>query len=151
MLTSVEIYLDRTIDPQLTSWNAVFELAEKKIRENYKIDGDDKTIEILREDAIDEDEFLLNKVVERFRRLLIDLYVEHKKIARFDEQTDVIKVLTDDIDAVMKSKSKGRAKLVLLAKQIGLNIKGLTDEETEVLVKALEKSDLHRNSRGRRK
>jgi hypothetical protein len=79
------------------------------------------------------------------------MYDEHKKNARTDEQSDVIKTLTGDIDELMKSKSKGRAKLALLGKQIGLNTKALTDEETEVLVKALEKSDLYRNNRGRRK
>jgi transcriptional regulator with XRE-family HTH domain len=150
LLTAVEIYLDRTICPQVNSWNAVFELAEKKIREQYKVSGDDMAIQILKEGAINEDEFLLNKVVERFRSLLINLYGEHKKTARTDEQTDVMKYLTD-ADEIVKSKSKGRAKLAVLGKQIGFNTKVLTDEEMEVLIKALEKSDLYRNNRGRRK
>jgi len=150
LLTAVEIYLDRTICHQVNSWNAVFELAEQKIREQYKVGGDDKTIEILKEGAINEDEFLLNKVVERFRSLLVTMYDEHKKTARTDEQTDVMKYLTD-AEEIVKSKSKGRAKLAVLGKQIGLNTKVLTDEEMEVLIKALEKSDLYRNNRGRRK
>jgi transcriptional regulator with XRE-family HTH domain len=150
LLTAVEIYLDRMICPQVNSWNAVFELAEQKIREQYGISGDDKTIEILKEGAINEDEFLLNKVVERFRSLLINLYDKHKSNARADEQTDVIKYLTD-ADEIMKSKNKGRAKLAVLAKQIDLNTKALTDEETEILIKALSKSDLYRNNRGKMK
>ncbi|MCL2638154.1 MAG: helix-turn-helix domain-containing protein [Oscillospiraceae bacterium] len=151
LLTAVEIYLDRTIDTQVKSWNAVFELAEHKIREQYKVGGNDMAIQILKEGAINEDEFLLNKVIERFRSLIVTMYDEHKKNVRTDEQSDVIKALTGDIDELMKSKSKGRAKLALLGKQIGLNTKVLTDEETEVLIKALEKSDMYRNNRGRKK
>ena len=151
LLIAVEIYLDRTLSPHMKSWNDVFELAEQKIHENYEVKGVDKTLQILKESAVNEDEFLLEKVVWRFRRLLVDLYEEHKKNAPSVEKTDVIKTLTDDVDEVLKSESKGRAKLALLAKQLGLNMSGLTDEEIKVLIKALEKSEKFRNSRGRRK
>ena len=86
-----------------------------------------------------------------YAQLPVDLYEEHKKNAPPTEKTDVIKTLNDDVDAVVKSENKGRAKLALLAKQLGLNTSGLTDEEIKVLIKALEKSEKFRNSRGRRK
>jgi len=153
LLVAIEIYLDKTIDPQLKSWNAAFEIAEQKIRKHYNSDEADRAVEILKAGAIDEDEFLLNRVIERFRGLLATLHDEHAKKARSSEtkQADILKVLTDDIDKVMQSESKGKAKLAVLAKQLGLNINVLTDEETEVLIKALEKSDMYRNNRGRRK
>jgi len=153
LLVAVEIYLDKTIDPQLKSWNAAFEVAEQKIRKHYNADDVDRTVEILNAGAIDEDEFLLNRVIERFRGLLDTLHIEHAKKARSSEtkQADILKILTDDIDKVMQSENKGKAKLAVLAKHIGLNINGLSDDEIEVLIKALEKSDTYRNNRGKRK
>jgi len=152
LLVAVEIYLDRFISPHLKTWNAVFELAEQKIRESNDVSGNDKIIEVLKEANISDDDFLLHKVVERFRELMVELYSEHKNNARIsEEKTDVLKVLADDVDAITASKSKAKAKMTLLAKQIGLNIKGLSDVEVRILIKALEKSELYRNARGRRK
>lgn len=151
LMTAVEIYLDRTISPQLKSWNAVFELSEQKVRENYKLNNDDKFLDIIREVISDEDAFLLNKVTERFKILLMDLYREYKNNAPYDEQTDVIKILSEDLDGYIKSKEKPRAKLNFLAKQIGLNTKHLSEDELKILMKAIQKSDKYRNFRGKRK
>jgi hypothetical protein len=117
LFVAVEIYLDKTIDPQLKSWNATFEVAEQKIRKHYNPDDVDRTVEILNAGAIDEDEFLLNRVIERFRRLLDTLHSKHAKKVRSSEtkQADILKILTDDIDKVMQSENKGKAKLAVLA------------------------------------
>ena len=152
LLIAVEIYLERTISPHLKSWNAVFEIAEQKIRANNDNNENNKVIEILKEANISDDDFLLHKVVERFRSLLLEIYSEHKNNTRSsEEKTDILKILTDDIENITASKTKSKAKLTLLAKQIGLNIANLSDEETEVLIKALEKAELYRNARGRKK
>ncbi len=58
--------------------------------------------------------------------------------------------MQDELDTFMQSKEDNtRKKFNLLAKQIGLNTTHLTEEECAVLMKALEKSDMIKNSRGK--
>ena len=49
-----------------------------------------------------------------------------------------------------KTESEGKAKIILLCKQLGLNVSKLDDEELRVLVKVLERSPLAKRG-GRRK
>ena len=82
-----------------------------------------------------------------------NLFDAHKKDALPDEQASVIQELKEvmtDYPMQKQKEDKARWKLALLAKQIGLNITELTDDETKVLMKALHKSEKYKQGRRRR-
>ena len=56
----------------------------------------------------------------------------------------------EEYQANKETETAQRAKFTLLAKQIGLNVSKLTDEEIRVLVKALQDSDLYKKARRRK-
>ena len=66
---------------------------------------------------------------------------------------DALKEIKDGLKTYQQEKENNTAawaKMALLAKQIGLNIGELTDEEIVVLTEALEKSQTLRKYRGRK-
>ena len=81
------------------------------------------------------------------------LFDAHKKDALPDADQDALKEIREGLETYRQEKESigaARAKLVLLAKQIGLNVSELTDEEIAVLMKALNKSQTLKKYRGRK-
>ena len=81
------------------------------------------------------------------------MFDAHKKDALPDEQASALQELKNtmmDFPAHKEKEERARWQLTLLAKQIGLNISGLDDEEIRVLMKALEKSEKAKQGRKRR-
>ena len=65
-----------------------------------------------------------------------------------------MKAVLGDYPVRQEAEVQARWKMQFLAKQIGLDITGLSDEETAVLMKALRKSDIFKKNRrqgGRRR
>ena len=150
LFSAMEVYIDRKMLPQMNTMNAVYKFAEATIREKFDMADDDEHMKILQEAVVDEDEYLRYRITERFSALMKALFDAHKKDALPDEQIDVVKEIKDGLQTYQADKEKEgseRAKLVLLAKQIGLNISKLTDEEIAVLMKTLRYSDLYRKTR----
>jgi len=107
---------------------------------------------LLQESVVDEDEYLRYRISERFNDLMKKLFDAHKKDALPDEQAGVIQELKDglqDYPAKKEQAEKERWKLTFLAKQIGLNITELTDEEIHILIKTLQKSGKYKQGRRR--
>jgi len=153
LFSAMEVYIDRKMLPQMNAMNVVYAVAEEAIKENCDVTDDDQTLRILQEAVVDEDEYLRYRITERFSALMKSLFDAHKKDALSDKQMDVIKDLKDGLQTYKEKKeTEGaqRAKLVLLCKQIGLNITKLTDEEIAVLVKALQDSDLYKKAKRRK-
>ena len=130
--------------------NIIYKIAETSIRENTDATNDDEPLRILQEAVVDEDEYLRFRITERFSALMKTLFEAHKKDALPVEQAGILGEMKDGFQTYFANKEKEgseRAKLVLLAKQIGLNIAKLTDEEIAVLVKALMNSDLYKKDK----
>jgi transcriptional regulator with XRE-family HTH domain len=150
LFSAMEVYIDRKILPQMNSMNALYKFAEETIREKFEVSDDDEHMKILQEAVVDEDEYLRYRITERFSVLMKALFDAHKKDALSDEQMDIIKDIKAGLQTyedTKKTENSERAKLALLAKQLGLNISKLTDEELRVLVKALQGADLYKRAR----
>ena len=81
------------------------------------------------------------------------MFDAHKKDVLPNDQTSVLQEIKDSImDYPIKKEKEEQARwqLALLAKQIGLNIGKLTDDEVKVLIKALDKSEKAKQGRKRR-
>jgi transcriptional regulator with XRE-family HTH domain len=153
LFSAMEVYIDRKILPQMNTMNTVYKMAEEAIRENADISDEDETLKILQSAIVDEDEYLRFRITERFSALMKALFDAHKKDTLPDEQASVINEIKEGFHSYLENKeTEGaqRAKLTLLAKQIGLNVSKLTDEEIGVLMKALRDSDLHKRARRKR-
>jgi transcriptional regulator with XRE-family HTH domain len=151
LMDAMEIYVDRKVLPQMNTMNAMYKIAEEAIRDKFETEDGDGVISLLQEAVVNEDEYLRYRISERFNAIMKSLFDAHKKDALPDGQADVLremKTALEDFPARQESEEKARWKMGFLAKQIGLNISGLTDEETAILMKALQKSELYR--RGRR-
>jgi len=132
--------------------NAIHKIAENAIKSNYDVADNDKIIALLQETVIDEDEYLRYRISERFNVIMKSLFGAHKKDALPDEQASVLKDLEKalkDYPAQQEQEEKARWKMTLFAKQIGLNITELTEEEIHILIKALQKSSKYKQVRRR--
>ena len=153
LFSSMEMYIDRKILPQMSTMNAIYKIAETTIRENADTTDDDEHLRILQEAVVDEDEYLRFRITERYSALMKSLFEAHKKDALPIEQAGILGEMKDGFQTYLANKDKEnpeRAKLVLLAKQIGLNIAKLTEEEIAVLMKALRDSELYKRARRRK-
>lgn len=152
LLNAIEIYIDKKVFPQLNTINAIYKIAENTIKDNFDIADNDENIALLQEAIVDEDEYLRYRISERFNDLMKKLFDAHKKDVLPDEQTGIIQELKDglnDYPAQKEQKERERWKLTFLAKQLGLNITDLTDEEIGILTKALQKSNKLKQGRRR--
>jgi transcriptional regulator with XRE-family HTH domain len=153
LFSAMEVYIDRKILPQMHTMNAVYKFAEATIREKFDVADDDESMKILQEAIVDEDEYLRYRITERFSVLMKALFDAHKKDAISEDQVGVLDEIKAGYQTYVDNKENvgaQRAKLAVLAKQIGLNISKLTDEEIAVLIKALQGSDLYKKARRRK-
>jgi hypothetical protein len=137
----------------MNTMNVMCQLAESAITKNFEVVENDEVIALLQEAVVDEDEYLRYRISERFNILVKAMFDAHKKDALPNEQADALLELKDSLVNYPIHKEKedrARHQLTILAKQIGLNITKLTDEEIKVLIKALDKSDMVKRSRKRR-
>jgi len=149
----MEVYIDRKIHSQINTMNTIYTAAEEIIRENYDVGDGDEHMEILREAVVDEDEYLRYRITERFGTLMKSLFDIHKKDALPVEQAGILEELKTGFKTYLDDKEKQgaeRAKLILFAKQIGLNISKLADEQIALLMEALRESDAYKKERRRK-
>jgi len=154
LMSAMEIYIDRKVLPQMKTMNAMYKFAEKAIKDKFEVTSNDEMISLLGEAIVDEDEYLRFRITERFSELMKSLYDVHKKDISPDEETDVVNSMKDALQnyqSIQDNEEKARFKMITLAKQLGLNLTGLTEEETRVLIKTLSNSDLHKRSIRQRK
>ena len=153
LFNAIEVYIDRKIHAQINTMNAVYTAAEGIIREHFDVEGDDKHMEVLREAIVDEDEYLRYRITERFSALMRSLFEAHKKDALPEEQAGILDELRTGFKNYLDDKEKQgaeRAKLILFAKQIGLNISKLSDEQIALLMETLRESDAYKRNRRRK-
>ena len=132
--------------------NAMYKLAEDTIRENFEVKDNDDVIKFLQQAVVDEDEYLRYRILERFNAIMKSLFDAHKKDALSVEQTDILEEMKEGMQTYLSMKgSPERAKMILLAKQLNLNIAELPNEEIDILLKALERSKVYKNAKRRRK
>jgi hypothetical protein len=130
--------------------NAIYKIAEEAIKDKFETNNNDEVMTLLQEAVVDEDEYLRYRISERFNVIMKSLFDAHKKDALPDEQASVLqdmKAALQDYPAREKQEEQARWKMTYLAKQIGLNISALTDEEIKILMKALQGSELYKKSR----
>ena len=130
--------------------NAIHKLAENTIKSNYEVEENDKIIALLQETIVDEDEYLRYRISERFNAIMKSLFDAHKKDALPYEQINILKdmeLALKDYPAQKEQEEKAQWKMMLFAKQIGLNITELDKEEIEILMKALQKPGAYKQGR----
>lgn len=150
LLRAIEVYVDRKVLPQMNTLNAMYKVAENAIKDKFEPTDDDEVIALLQESVVDEDAYLRYRISERFNVLMKSLFDAHKKDSLPNEQAEVIKEMASalkDYPAKQEQEEKARWKMKLLAKQIGLNLNGLSDEETAVLMKTLRQSNMYKQTR----
>ena len=153
LLSAVEIYVDRKVLPQMNTINQLYKFAEETIKAQGITNDGDEVIKLLQQTVVNEDEYLRYRISERFNELMKKLFDAHKKDALPETEMDALKEIKEGLKTYQQEKENqtaARAKLALLAKQIGLNIGELTDEEIAALMKALEKSQVLKKYRGRK-
>jgi len=152
LLNAVEIYIDRKVLPQINTMNTIYKIAESVIKNNYEVTENDNIIALLQETIVDEDEYLRYRISERFNVIMKSLFDAHKKDALPDEQVSILKDMEkvlQDYPAQQEQEEQARWKMTYFAKQLGLNITELTEEEIQVLIKALQKSKKYKQIRRR--
>jgi len=153
LFSAMEVYIDRKIHSQINTMNTIYTAAEEIIRENYDVSDGDEYVDALHEAVVDEDEYLRYRITERFSALMKSLFDMHKKDALPDEQMGILEEMKTGFKTYLTDKEKQgteRAKLILFAKQIGLNISKLTDEQISLLMETLRESETYKKGRRRK-
>ncbi|MDL2293463.1 helix-turn-helix domain-containing protein [Ruminococcaceae bacterium OttesenSCG-928-D13] len=155
LMRALEIYVDRKVLPQMNNMNAMYKFAEQTIRDNLTIEDDDEVMALLQEAVVDEDDYLRQKISERFNDVVRALFAAHKKDALDEKQSDELLEMKDLVKLYLDEKEggreEGRAKVTVFAKQIGLNVSGLSDDEILLLTRVLERSQKYRRTAGKRR
>ncbi len=142
LLNAIEVYIDQKVIPQIKNMNAMYKLAEETIKDNCSGSENDTIITFLKESVINEDDYLRYRISERFNSILKSLFEAHKKDALPEEQNNIINQMKNDIDLYIKHKEfPERAKMLLLARQLQLNLNKLSNEEIDILLKSLSRSE----------
>jgi transcriptional regulator with XRE-family HTH domain len=153
LLSAMEVYIDRKVLPQMNTMNAMFKLAADTIKEHAAVAGRDEIMAFLQQSVIDEDEYLRYRISERFNEIIKSLFDAHKADKLPPEYDAVLHDMKDQVQTYLDARQQQgaeRGKLILLAKQLGLDISRLSDEEIAVLIKALQRSEKYKRV-GRRK
>jgi len=157
LLSALEVCIDKKLLPHMNQMNAIYKLAETTIKENFITDSRDdirdEVMDFLQNSVIDEDEFLRFRISERFNALVKSLFEAHKKDELPPEQTEVIndmKVLVQGYLEDKKQAGEDKARVALFAKQFGLNLSQLTDEEMAVLDKVVKSGTAYKKGVVRR-
>ncbi len=153
LLSAMEVYIDRKVLPQMNTLNAMFKLAADTVKEHSAVADRDEIMDFLQQSVIDEDEYLRYRISERFNAIMKSLFDAHKSDKLPPEYDAMLHDMKDQVQTYLDVKQKqgaDRGKLVLLAKQLGLDISRLSDEEIAVLIKALQRSEKYKRV-GRRK
>ena len=151
LLSAIEVYIDRKVLAQMNKMNAMYKFAEQTIRENFEVADNDEVMTSLQEAVINEDEYLRYRISERFNIIMKSLFDAHKKDAPPTEQEEIAKEIKDAAKTYLSHKDNPQyGKLVVLAKQLGLNISKLSEEEIIVLTKALQQSEVFKRGKKRR-
>jgi transcriptional regulator with XRE-family HTH domain len=129
LMKSVELYIDRKFLPQIGQINDLYRLAESTLKEQLNVEDNDENIVLLQDAIVDEDALLRFQVSERFNNVLKDLFAAHKRDALPDEQTKILQETMDLLSVYLNEPDKERGKVMVLAKQIGLDFSELDDEE----------------------
>ncbi len=142
LLNALEIYIDRKIQPQMNTMNALYKAAETMITENFETAENDEIMTFLREAVVNEDEYLRFRISERFNAIMKSLFEAHKKDALSDEQTDILSSIRDDYETYKQNKNNPvQAKLILFAKNTGINLTTLNAEQMNLLSQIMQDSE----------
>lgn len=153
LLNAIEIFLDRKVMGQMHTMNAMYKFAEQTIRENVDIEGRDEVTMVLEQAVIEEDEYLLYRISQRFVSLMKSMFDDHKKDKLPTEYEGMLTDMKRQMQSYLDLKNhqgSERARLAFWAKQLELNITQLTDEELVVLIKALSKSKILKRLKNRK-
>ena len=153
LLSAMEIYIDRKVQPQINTMNAMYKFAEQTIKENVVVPEGDEIMAFLQQSVVDEDEYLRYRISERFNMVMKSLFDAHKTDKLPPEQSDMLADMKEHVQTYLdakKSEPANKAKAIVLCKQLGLNTGKLTQEEWEVLMKVLNHSAPVRRAKRRK-
>lgn len=153
LLSAMEIYVDRKIEPQMSAVNTSYKLTEQMIREKNEVLPNDETIALLQELVVEGDDYLLYRISQRFNTVMTGIYEAHGRDRTSLEHVDVFNDMKEQVKAfteLPKTEEDAKKRAIMHCKQLGLDAKELTDEEWRVLMKTLKKSPIL-NRRFRRK
>jgi len=154
LLIAMEIYIDRKVLPQMRTLNSLFKYMTQTIQENTDVPDGDKLLAFLRESVVDEDDYLLYSISERFTVVMKSMFEAHSKDKISPEQPDMLSGTIESVETfldVQKTESNSKARAIVFCKQLGLDASKLTDEEWRVLMKTLQSSRIVRRTKKRKR
>ena len=153
LLSGMEIYLDRKVLPQMQTMNAMFKYVTHTVEENTDAPDAEMLLAFLGESAIDEDDYLLHRISERFTVMMRAMFEAHSKDKASPEQADMLSGAKEVVETYLnsrKTETENKARAIAFSKQIGLDTSTLTDEEWRVLIRVLQRSRVFRRAKKRK-
>ncbi|HCC35355.1 MAG TPA: hypothetical protein DEQ02_06855 [Ruminococcaceae bacterium] len=151
LMQSVELYIDRKFLSQIGQMNELYRFAETTLKSKAYIADGDENIAYLQDAVVNEDGYLRFQITERFNNLLKDLFELHKRDALPDEQTNILRETMDLLAVYLNEPDKERGKVMMLAKQIGLDFSELDDGEIADMKRVVRIAQNHAGQTGGRR
>lgn len=151
LLADIEIYVDNIAGMQIRNLNSLIDVARDEVIAKYNSSENDSHLRALEAARIDENEYFCHLVNEDTDEIIRDIRAAHKFDSMSVPEMSVAENIKEDIEEVVNFKgSKMEKAVVFYCKQLGIDYRKLTEEDSQWLVRILEKSKLYRgNGRSR--
>ena len=141
LMADIEIFVDGVASQNIQSINAISDTLRKKIIREFNPGDDDPGLLVLTSSIIEEERYFLNKLQTDLEPIIKDIRTAHigdKETATDSSITDKVNELFEDI----KKDDKNFIDILTGAfcKEIGLNVKNLSEQELEMLHGLFERS-----------
>jgi len=146
LLISIQIYIERKIQPQINTMNVTYRYMEKTLTENFEVPKNDEILTFIQESVIDDDEYLRHRISERFNLIMKKMYDSHES-DKLPEQPNMFVDVQNYVQTYLETNKvepideAGKAKAIAIAKTIELDTSELSDEEWRVFIKVINKAE----------
>ena len=141
LMADIEIFVDGVASQNIQSINAISDTLRKKIIREFNPGDDDPGLLVLNASIIEEERYFLNKLQTDLEPIVKDIRAAHMG----DKESATDSTITDKVNELFEDIKKEDSNFIdiltgTFCKEIGFNVKNLSEQELEMLHSLFERS-----------
>ena len=141
LMADIEIFVDGVASQNIQSINAISDTLRKKIIREFNPGDDDPGLLVLNSSIIEEERYFLNKLQTDLEPIVKDIRAAHMG----DKESATDSTITDKVNELFEDITKENSNFIdiltgTFCKEIGFNVKNLSEQELEMLHGLFERS-----------
>lgn len=157
LLSTIEIYLDNLLSSGVNAYNATLKVQEQIIQKRLTSESCKENIqETMKEAYIEENEYLRFRISERFNTLLKTMHEAKKSPTNSEIDQSMGEQIDSLLDVYYTTKNSEKTKeftmIKVAARNLGINLESLTEEQFEIFSEVISNSTLSKqllNTKGK--